>query len=413
MHIIVVAIGSEGDINPMIEIGAALKNHGHQVDFLASGYFENKIAEAGLNPHCLGDRKQYEEVVKNPEIWHPRKGFQAIWKSLKDYVPQQYELIESLLKPEKSILVATSLGFAARLVAEKHQVKQATVHLSPSVILSAERPPHMPGLKLPGILPYMMRKWVVDAIDRHALDPILKPDMNRIRENLELQPIDKIMSTWMHSTDQVILAFPSWYAPAASDWPKNHEFTGFPLAKSKAGAELSDGLRRYLADGAEPILFTAGSAMAHGNKFFETARKAAAALGKRAVFVNRFDRSLNRENSDSLYYSEYEPFDLLFPKVAAVVHHGGIGTSAQAMKAATPQLVVPFAHDQFDNAERLTNLGIAEQVRSMNVEEWQNKLNRLLGDSSIRSSCQDKSGLIERMGDTADRAACAIESLAT
>ena len=99
MHIIVVAIGSEGDINPMIEIGAALKNHGHQVDFLASGYFENKIAEAGLNPHCLGDRKQYEEVVKNPEIWHPRKGFQAIWKSLKDYVPQQYELIESLLKP--------------------------------------------------------------------------------------------------------------------------------------------------------------------------------------------------------------------------------------------------------------------------------------------------------------------------
>lgn len=406
------AIGSEGDINPMIEIAGALKDRGHQVDFLASGYFESKIAEAGLNPHPLGDREQYEEVVKNPEIWHPRKGFQAIWKNLKEYIPQQYELIESLVKPGETVLVATSLGFAARLVAEKLKVKHTTVHLSPSVILSAQRPPHMPGLKLPAIMPYVMRKWVIDAIDRHALDRTLKPDMNRIRANLELAPVDRIMSTWMHSTDQVILAFPSWYAPAAADWPKNHVFTGFPLAKSRDGAVLSDSMRRYLAEGSAPILFTAGSAMAYGNKFFEAARKAAADLGKRAVFVNRFDRSLNRENSDSLFHSDYEPFDLLFPKVAAVVHHGGIGTSAQAMKAATPQLVVPFAHDQFDNAERLTNLGIAEQVRSMKANEWKVKLARLLSDSSIHSSCKEKSGLIERMGDTAQRAACAIESLA-
>ena len=416
MHIIVMAIGSDGDVNPMLEIAGELKSRGHSIDFFANGYFEEKVRERGFGFVALGEREQYELVVRDKNLWEPRKAFKTIWNNLKNYLLIQYQLVEEHIKPGETAMLSSSLAFSTRLIQEKLGLKLSTVHLAPSVILSREKPPFMPGVQLPDCMPTSIRYWGMTMIDRYALDGVTKDDLNSIREELGLWPVRKIMTEWMHSPDQVLLAFPEWFAEAQLDWPKNHKFVGFPVYKSPPTKKLSEEVQSFLEAGEKPLLFTAGSAMAHSSEFFKVARAAAEELDRRAIFVNKFDRSLDRgstgtQRSERYIYSEYEPFDLLFEKVSCVTHHGGIGTSAQALSCGIPQLVMPFAHDQFDNADRLESANVGLRARKLDLSEWKSSLSTLFKDETIKQSCEEKAKVINSAKPAKVLAAEAVEKL--
>ena len=122
-------------------------------------------------------------------------------------------------------------------------------------------------------------------------------------------------------------------------------------------------LARFLDDGPPPIVFTLGySAVPVAGRFYEDSAAAARRLGRRAVLlVGKDPRNRPPSLPEGVVAFDYAPFSELFPRAAAVVHQGGIGTTALAMRAGRPMLVVPFAHDQPDNAERLARLGVARR----------------------------------------------------
>lgn len=411
MHVIVTAIGSAGDINPMLMIASEIRERGHDVDFIANEYFKDKIHRAGLNFHALGGVELYRKAVDDPEMWEPRKAFHAVWRTLRDGLDVNVELIENCLR-EESVLLGSTLAFGSRIVQEKHRKKGSTVHLAPSCIISGHEPMAMPGMSLLPRMPLPVRDFMMTLIDSVWLDQVCKDDLNSIRAKHGLPPIKSVMKKWMHSPDQVVCAFPDWYAKPQPDWPPNTVMTGFPVYDRPEDQVLDSRLTEFLNAGPAPIVFTAGSAMAHAKRHFETAIAATNKAKMRAVLVSAFPEQIPDELPNNIIHSSYAPFAVLFQKASIVQHHGGIGTSVQALAAGVPALITPFAHDQFDNAYRVSKLGVAREVNSLNVDAWTKALIELTTNADVKRNCEIVKTRIAESPKATGLIADAVESLA-
>ncbi len=411
MHVIVTAIGSAGDINPMLMYACELDHRGHEVDFIANGYFEDKVKKAGLNFFALGGADLYLKAVADPELWNPPTAFQAVWRSEKASLQMSVDLIEKHLRPD-TVLVGSTLAFGSRMIQEKHHRRGSTIHLAPSCIISACDPMAMPGLPFFPHLPLPVKHLAMSAIDKFWLDQTCLNDLNQIRKQNGLPPTRSVMRQWMHSSDQVIGAFPDWYAKPQPDWPPNIVLTGFPVYDRPEDQTLTLELEAFLRAGEPPVVFTAGSAMAHAKEHFATAMAAAQKIGLRAILVSAFPEQIPQDLPSTILHIQYAPFSMLFPRALMVQHHGGIGTSIQGLAAGVPQLVTPFAHDQFDNAFRLRRLGVARELRNLNHDEWARTLSELKNSKAVELACREAKAQIDKAQSATAIGADAIESLA-
>jgi UDP:flavonoid glycosyltransferase YjiC (YdhE family) len=126
---------------------------------------------------------------------------------------------------------------------------------------------------------------------------------------------------------------------------------------------MDESLLKFLDAGDAPIAFTPGSAMAQGQLFFAAAVDACRRLGRRGILLTRQSGQVPADLPPSMIHVRFAPFSELLPRCAALVHHGGIGTTSQALRAGTPQLVMAMAHDQLDNADRAVKLGVAATIK--------------------------------------------------
>ena len=156
-------------------------------------------------------------------------------------------------------------------------------------------------------------------------------------------------------------------------------------------AELPSDLLEFLDSGSEPIVFTLGSLVAIDRiDYFRECATAARALKRRAILLadNADVNELRQEMSSDVSVHGYIPHSLLFPRCCAVVHHGGMGSTGQALRAGKPQLVTPFCNDQFDIAERLSRLGVARTLKAEGVSVNQLAQNiELLLSSASYTTC--------------------------
>ena len=388
-HILILAVGSAGDVYPFIVIGQALRARGHAVTLVATANFQERVERAGLRFVSGLSQDELDASVQDPELWHPVKGFATIWKHMARHLPSAYAQQLALVRDssEPAIIVASTLGLTGRLLQEAHGVPLVTVHLAPSCFLTAHDTSVRRGLDWPRSLPRPVVRLILNLVERVMLDPVVRPAINRLRATLNLAPVRRVMSRWLHSPQQVICAFPAWFAAPQPDWPPNTVCTGFPRMPVSEG-QLDPDLQRFIDAGSPPIVVTPGSAMAHGGRFIARALAAAAALNLRVVVVTPYREQLPAILPPSVHHAAYAPFDLLAPRAAAFVHHGGIGTSATVLAAGKPQLVVPFAFDQPDNAARLRRLGVAATVLpNAPLRAWIKALSSLLNDPQVSTAC--------------------------
>ncbi len=304
---------------------------------------------------------------------------------------------------------ATALG--ARIAQEKLGVPLATVHLQPSMLRSLERPscygsPTSSARCRAGC----GSPTCGSSTARSSTGPW--PGVNAFRAELGLPPVERLFKGWIHSPELVIGMFPDWYAPPPPDWPPNVHLTGFPLYDESDERQIQPELEEFLRAGEPPLVFTAGSAMAQGRDFFRVSAEVCRLQRRRGILLTQFPEQLGAL-PDGVRHFDYVPFSTLLPRAAAFIHHGGIGTTAQALAAGVPQLVVPFAHDQPDNALRVRRLGTGDYIRPKHYEpnEAGRKLEALLGSPGIRENCRQRAAsladntaldatceLIERLG---------------
>ena len=195
--------------------------------------------------------------------------------------------------------------------------------------------------------------------------PILVEPWHRLRAEIGLPPTsENPLFEGQHAPTLVLAMFSKVFAAKQSDWPNQTVITGFPFYDQDGEAGLSPELLRFLDSGPAPIVFTLGSsAVMDAGNFYEDSAAAAKILSRRAVLlVGKDPRNRPPSLPEGVVAFDYAPFSEIFPRAAAIVHQGGIGTTAQAMRSGRPMLVMPYAHDQPDNADRLVRLGIARSI---------------------------------------------------
>jgi UDP:flavonoid glycosyltransferase YjiC (YdhE family) len=185
--------------------------------------------------------------------------------------------------------------------------------------------------------------------------------------------------------------WPQWYAPTQPDWPSQFHAVGFPLYDETGITPISAELDQWLSSGDAPIAFTPGSAMIHGAEFFQESANACAILKRRGILLTRHREQIPAQLPEGVRHVDYAPFGQLLPRCAALVHHGGIGTTAQALRAGCPQLIMPLAHDQFDNANRIHRLGAGGSIpvkkyRAANVAA---ALRPMVETPNVRETCRE------------------------
>ena len=413
MHVLLVPVGSHGDVHPFVGLGLVLKERGHRVTFIIDGYFDSLIKPLGFETVTLSEVQEFEEALKDPDLWHPKRGLKAVSRRFIEGSRRVYRAIEERYVPGETVAVGGSLAFGMRMASEKLGLPAATLHLSPIIFLSAYETPHLGARTLPAWLPPWIKRRIFKLLFKYSVNPIIDPPVNTVRAELGLDPVTNAIGDWMNSPELVICGFPEWFGKPQPDWPAQAKLVGFPLYDERGVAPISDGLEAFLNGGSTPIAFTPGSANVHGKPFFEAAIDACLRLKRRGLLLTRHAEQIPSPLPEGIHHEPFAPFSLLLPRVAALVHHGGIGTSSQAMMAGIPQLIMNLAHDQFDNAARMERLGVARSILPSRFQgpRVAKLLHELIDSEQVAVNCREVAAKFDHVNAGLERAADLVESL--
>jgi UDP:flavonoid glycosyltransferase YjiC (YdhE family) len=367
-HIVLSTTGSYGDVHPYLAVGIGLKSRGHRVTIATNEHYRKKVNDEGLIFEPI--RPDFVPMTAPREIiqqsFDPKSGATFVLKKL--VLPHVEESYEDLLAICKSadLLIGHPTLFAAPLVAEKLGLKWLSAVLSPAVFVSAYDPPVFPPfpwfhcLRHLGPWPHQLLVRAMKILTRSWTSSLVE-----IRKREGLGPSrGSPMLDDMFSPYGTMAWFSSLLAQPALDWPANSQITGFAMYDRRNSGEAFDPmLKAFLDEGEAPVVFTLGSsAIGDAGDFFEQSVEAIEELGCRAVLLVG-DRAQEGtiesivRNRRRFFVTDYAGYSDLFPRAAAVVHQGGIGTVAHAMMAGNPMLVVPSGLDQPDNAYRIQRMG--------------------------------------------------------
>jgi rhamnosyltransferase subunit B len=385
VHFLCSTYGSSGDVYPLLGLALELRRRGHEVTVATNDYYAPVAARLGIPFEPLGTAADFEACVRNSDLWHPRRGFRHVFESLRPSLRRQYEIHVEAAARGPVVGVTQCFGMGALLAREKIGIPVVSLHVQPAVLWSDIDPPSLPGV----FGPRWLRSWLYGVGEKYFIDPVVCPFLNGWRAELGLPPVKKI-TRWWHSPDGVIAMFPHWFAAPQPDWPKPLWQTDFPLWNDRADQPLADDVQRFLRQGSPPIVFTPGSTNVHGATFFRVALETCERLQHRGIFLTDFPEQIPHSLPDSIAHFRYVPLDRLLPHSAAFVHHGGIGSMSQALLAGVPQVLMPLAHDQFDNAERVRRMGVGDGVPASKFTTGRlvRALHPLLDSPDVTTRCQ-------------------------
>jgi rhamnosyltransferase subunit B len=377
VRIVLSNIGTFGDINPLVALALELKHRGHTPVMALPAVYRNKIEPLGLAFHAIRPDIDPTNNILVEMVYDIKHGTEH---GLRDFLfpalRQTYDdLLHAATQPERAdLLLLGELNYAGPIVAEMTGIPWASYVLAPLSFFSAFDPPVLPPYprlaradKLKGMGRIIKR--VARFASRKWPEPIYE-----LRRELGLQRGPNPLFDAKHSPHLVLAMFSSVLGEAQKDWPTNTLITGFCFYDSDAGnAALPSHLEKFISAGEPPVVFTLGSAavLAAGD-FYEVSAKAAQRLGVRAVLLIGSDprNKPARPLPDSICVAEYAPYSALFPRASLVVHQGGVGTTAQCLHAGRPMLIMPYSHDQPDNARRMRRLKISRTIQKAAYKPW-------------------------------------------
>ena len=386
-EILLLPFGSAGDVFPFIWLGRHLMARGHCVTMITACLFEEQARNAGLNFVPLGEKDEFETMIRDPRIWKLGIGTKVVFEFAANSVGPYLAAIEKCWKVD--LMLAPVTAFAARLAREKHGTPLITVHLQPAVFLSVHETPLLhPAMRILRHMPVWFKRLLFSL--PNPVDLFALPKVRRICEANGVKPPRSLWREWWDSPDGVLALFPEWFAKPQPDWPTNLLQWTFPLEDLATEQALQPELQAFLAAGEKPVVFTPGSANVQASRFFAVAAEAVQRIGCRAVFVTREPKQVPPNLPANILTVDYAPFSTLLKQASVFVHHGGIGTMSQAFAAGLPQLIMHMAHDQPDNADRVVGLGagLGLSVRQFTSKRVAHELQRLLHDAAFANAAR-------------------------
>lgn len=407
--------GSYGDLYPYIAVATELQKRGHQVTLGTSESYRDKAAAEGIGFAAIRPDVSLDDREMLAYVFDQKRGTERIIKMLLSVLRESYE--DTLRAGEGMDLILTHpITYGAVLAAQKRRLRWVSSVLAPISFLSAYDPPVLPNAIWlsslhrfgPGLMNVLWRLGRSRA-------RMWTNSISDLRREMGLPPGENPLFEGAHAPELVLAFFSSLIAKPQPDWPPQTVVTGFPFYDGlRHTAEIPSALLRFLESGAPPVVFTLGSsAVGAAGDFYSESLKTIELLGARAVFLTgAHSQGLPQNLPPNVHVVPYAPHSLVFPRASVIVHQGGIGTTAQALRSGRPMLVVPFAHDQFDNGARVRALGAGEVLyRSRyNALTAAAALRRLIEDPAVQRGAA-AAGNVIRVENGAVTAADALERL--
>lgn len=392
-HIVITTFGSLGDLFPFLAVGQVLHTRGHRVIIATHVMHRAAVEQAGLDfADASGMPEPQDRAEFTARAFHPRRGPHFVVRELAaEDVRESYQKLTSICS-NADVLITSSLAFGGQILGETlsatGQLRWISAVLAPASFISAYDPPTTGMAWVDAFArnaPWRVRllRRFLEWGTRHWTAPV-----RAFRRELGLPAISAGGDPFhrgQHAPDCVLALFSPLLGQPQSDWPSHTHVTGF-AHYHQPDAILDAALAAFLCEGSPPLVFTLGSAAVHiGADFLRESLAIAERLDRRAVLFTgtpAVRAQLPEHLPESVRLVDYAPHAAVFPYAAAIVHHGGIGTSTEALRAGRPMLVVPHGFDQFDNAARLQRLGVARVVHAQRyrVETAAPLLHALLDD---------------------------------
>ena len=395
--IALVGFGSAGDIYPMLSLAQSLGRTGHRVRLLSHPHWRAVAEAAGIGFEAVGDSADLQAAISHPKFWQATQGFSVMWRYLlRPAVRPTFERLRELAQAgEIDVVVANPLAMGARLAEEALGLPVISAYLSPTFLRGITDPMTVVRWRMPRWLPDRLRHRIWSVLDRRVLDPLVRGGLDAVRADIGLGPVPpRVFADWLHGRHGGLALFPAWFAPRDPAWPAQVVQSDFPFYDGDVDAGLAPDIADFLEAGSAPVVFTAGTAMTGDGGFWSAALAAARDAGCRALLVGKLPAGATDALPAGVMAAPYAPFGLLLPRVRALVHHGGIGTTAQALRAGVPQVVVPRAFDQFDNGFRVEGFGAGQVCPPDRIGGLGRQIRRLLDDAATADACRRHAGLI-------------------
>ena len=413
-RVVITCWGSFGDVFPYIGLAKALIARGQRALLAAPAFYRASAAAEGVDFAAVGPDVDPDNRELIARIMDPAKGSEVVVREVVvGALPQTFDQLRAIVTRD-DLLVSHPLTMTAPILADTLGLPWVSTMLAPFGFFSATDLPALPPapwiVHLRVLGPWFGR-LVVNAGERSTrawVEPVV-----RLRAAHGLPPRGNPLFAGQFSPSLTLALFSPVLAQAQPDWPPNTRMTGFVFYNGPGA--LPPALETFLAAGPPPVVFTLGtSAVGAAGGFYEESVRAVSRLGIRAVLMTGGipENEPRGPMPPEILVIDRAPHQLLFPRASAIVHQGGIGTTAQALRSGHPMLVVPHGHDQPDNAFRVGALGVARTIypRRYKADRVATELKRLLDDRAYASRSAAVAAVV-RQEDGADAAAAAIEPM--
>lgn len=370
-----VAFGSLGDVSPLLAVAGHLQSR-QRVVFLSNEYFRSYIEQQGVNFHPIGTiedqlaAKESAQSTGETKVGRMHRFEHIIGKSFSP----TFQYLKGLIEDGNDLLVVSHGNLSpAVLACEAFNIPLIITHYAPSQI-----PNNIEDVIMFESF-YGKNEWIL----RHLTTPVktffrklrfdVKESYNEYRVQHGLQPLPGIAEhlwrklTFRSSSNKIgaftpleIVLAPKWFCEPADQTFPNLRFAGFPFLEEKRN--IDEALERFLQSHQKPVVFTPGTAVEDVRDFCEQIVPICRKLGAPGIFASKHGKAafdaLEKPDDVPLFYLEHADFPSLLPRARCLIHHGGIGTVAQAILAGVPQIIRPRMYDQSPNAFRVMMYGL-------------------------------------------------------
>lgn len=397
MKIVLTCFGSLGDVNPYVAIAKELQARGHSPLIAGDEVFRKHVTTEGIAFHSV--RPDSTELINDTEFF--RKAMDAkeglpfiLNKVLFPSLRESYEDSRAALEGA-DLVVTHQLSFGARLVLEQTDTPWVSTVLAPAGFVSAYDFPVMgeaPALQYVRHMGAGVMRPLI-AVASKKLDSQLEP-YYAFRKELGLPRGKNALLAGHHSPTKVLGLFSPLFAKIQPDYPPNSTLTGFCSYDGFEGSETPPELEEFLSKGGAPLVFSLGSAAVNcAEGFFDMSVDVVKRVQRRAVFLVGKNPAIypKKPLGKNIIAVPYAPYSKLFPRACAIIASGGIGTVSQILAAGKPCLIFPFAHDQYDNADRIRRLGIGRslQMKAYTPLHGAAEILRLVGENLYPSKAKE------------------------
>jgi rhamnosyltransferase subunit B len=341
MNILIITLGSLGDLLPFLTVAKELKQRKHVVTIATNAGYETLVRMSGYQFQPIWDMAPQTQCLDELLLNQPEEAWRTIQRDMLEPATQPtFDFIKSATRDQRTVVLASWCAYGAVQANEALNTPLCLVYLSPFAI----------------------------AQDVRQQDPHCGRNHKPHR----------------------IAFFPDWFGAVPRTAHQDLLFAGFPFPDDALVPPLPAEVMAFLDAGAKPVIFTPGTFVKKSRNFFRDSVEVCEELGLRAIFLTPQREEIPDLTPRQIRHYKYIALQTLAPRCRAIVHHGGIGTIAQALRAGIPQLAAPIFFDQFANAQCIRSLGVADSIaaNTYNSFDVSRKLHALLQSDTVRNSCE-------------------------